>query len=546
MRYPFSCDSRPWAWLPLSLRIFVVALAIAHFAENTADPDLWGHVLFGQRILHLGGVEKTEPFSWTAHGAAWINHETLAEAALGLTHRLGGATGLLLLKMAVGLLTFALALRLGARRLDGGGRTLAWAVAGLAVVEIGFGFAARPQIFTALGLAIELWLIARVAAGRLRWAWAFPVLFLVWFNTHGGAVLGLLLLLLAGGALLVEWAWSRRRPDAAPGAARAGIVLALAAAASGLTAFATPWGVSAPLWLVKSVSWSRPVIEEWNPPAPGWDHASFFGLAALTVLAAFMAPRGARLWQWVTLAVLGAAAARYVRHAPLFAIAAVALLPPALSRALTRFDRDTARLTRLLASRGVRAIAAAALIAAAAGVLYVAFFVRHERPLAMEIPRSDYPVAAIDFMKTNRLDGNLLVWFDWGELCLWELPDCPVSIDGRLDTCYPMPLIDAHWRFYAGQTDPGPALDLRRADLALLPAGLKGWLALSPSGGWYPVYRDPVAELRVRDPGRFPALRGRRFPVEGPAAGTVGREPFPDRPSARAAAVTRTEPRPQR
>jgi hypothetical protein len=305
--------------------------------------------------------------------------------------------------------------------------------------------------------------------------------------------------------------------------------------ASAAVAVCTPWGVAAPLWLIRSIVWLRPSIQEWNPTPLGWEHAPFFSLAALALgsLAAAPKTRRGHLWTWVTLAVLGVAAARHVRHTPLFALAAVALLPGPLTSALERGRAEAARLLSLFQLPAVRSACAGALLLAAAGMTYETFVVRRSNPVEMEVPRADYPVAAIEFIRQNGLKGNLLVWFDWGEQCLWELPDCPVSIDGRLDTCYPMPLIDAHWRFYGGQMETGPDLDVRRADLALLPVGLKGWLVIRRLKGWEPVYSDELAELWVRDPSRFPALRGRRLPVRGSPECTAGREPFPRPPSSR-------------
>ena len=68
--------------LRLSFCALVALLAVFQFSENTADPDLWGHVVFGRQILHIGAIPRTEIFSWTAQGRPWINHEWLAELAL--------------------------------------------------------------------------------------------------------------------------------------------------------------------------------------------------------------------------------------------------------------------------------------------------------------------------------------------------------------------------------------------------------------------------------------------------------------------------------
>ena len=104
--------------LKLAFCLTVVLFAVFHFAENTADPDLWGHVLFGQQILHQHSVHKFEPFSWTAAGQPWINHEVFSEIALGTAHLILGGAGLLWLKLLVGMVTFGIALSLGGRGLE--------------------------------------------------------------------------------------------------------------------------------------------------------------------------------------------------------------------------------------------------------------------------------------------------------------------------------------------------------------------------------------------------------------------------------------------
>ena len=74
----------------------------------------------------------------------------------------------MLLKIAIGLLTFGLALQLATKSLAWPASAIALALGALAVTEISFGFAARPQIFTALGVAIELILLRRIHDLALR------------------------------------------------------------------------------------------------------------------------------------------------------------------------------------------------------------------------------------------------------------------------------------------------------------------------------------------------------------------------------------------
>jgi hypothetical protein len=110
-----------------------------------------------------------------------------------------------------------------------------------------------------------------------------------------------------------------------------------------------------------------------------------------------------------------------------------------------------------------------------------------------------------------------------------------VSIDGRLDTCYPRELISDHWKFYNDQPVNPKILDLNQADLALLPMNLAGGLALSKKPGWQAVYLDDLAVVLVRDARRFPKLQGGNFPVQGSLEAVVGRVPFPRQLSARVA-----------
>jgi hypothetical protein len=523
---------------------WVLALAVYQFSENTADPDLWAHTMFGEQWLASGRLEKTEPYSWTARGAPWVNHEVLAEAALGGAHRLAGGTGILLLKGLVGLLTLLIALRLGGEDLSWPQRAVAWGVAAVAGMEISFGFAARPQIFTALALALELWLLRRIHREKYWWALALPLLFALWINTHGGVLAGVVVLVAAGGATTAGFLWARLKPGAVSSHSRrfasirgflrvrTVLVLWLSTAAAMLALLVNPWGFGLVRWLIGSVLWLRPEIEEWNPTHLGWDHAALFALIAAAAFSFAFSRRPRVLWEIAVCALLAVLALRSVRHTPLFAIAALAFVPPHLADALERYRAVFSRLEALFMRPATQVALAALLGVTSIGMLGATLTLHKQHPLTMEVPKNQYPVAAVEFMRQNELRGNLLVFFDWGEMCLWELPDCPVSVDGRLDTCYPRQLIAEHWNFYNDRPVDPAILDLNRADLALLPVNLAGGLALAKKMGWQAAYFDDLAVVLVREPGRFRKLQP-SLPVRGDAGAAAGRVPFPAKPSAR-------------
>jgi hypothetical protein len=502
----------------------VCALAVFQFSENTADPDLWGHVTFGEQMLRTHAVTRVEIYSWTARGQPWINHEWLAEIALGAAHTWLGGAGILLLKMLVGLATFALALRLALNKLTGPAeRLVAWIFAALAVVEISYGFAARPQIFTALFLAVELCLLVRVNAGGVFWMAGLPPLFLVWINTHGGVLAGFGLLgLTAAASSLQSLLSSGKIPFKIP------LALWLAVAGSAAALLVNPWGTGLLRWLVGSVLWLRPEIAEWNPTPLGWDHAAFFLLVALAAFALAFSRRSRAWWEMAACAAFAFLGWRSVRNAPLCAVVLLALAPAHLASALARFRENFENLENFARRQNFQKAAAIVLLAATFAMAIGVFRLHKKNPFTMEAPGSQYPNAAIAFIRENRLHGNFLTFFDWGEQVIFELPGCPPSIDGRLDTCYSRGLIGAHWKFFNGEPCDPKLLNPDKADFALLPVNLAGTRALAARAGWQAVYYDDTAVLLARDAMRFQSLHELKLPVRGNAA-AQDRAAFPDR-----------------
>jgi hypothetical protein len=518
----------------------VLALALYQFSENTADPDLWAHTLAGEHILLTGRLQNTEPYSWTARGTPWINHELLAEMALGAAHLMAGGAGILLLKMLVGFLAFGIALRIGAADLPWPQRAVPWAVGALAVVEISYGFAARPQIFTALGLSIEFWLLHVIVRGKVRWALALPVLFALWVNTHGGVLAGLAVLGVTALAASAQRCWPRwpglavKLPVESVSAASVVALWVSCALCTGAL-WVNPYGWELIRWTISGVVWlhQRTELEEWHPTPLDLNHSPLFVLALLALVSFTLSRRRRALWEMAVCAGLALFAFRSVRHVPLFAIAALAFVPPHLVDVIDRFRQQFSGLAEVFQRRAVQCAAAILLALMTVGECAGTFLLHKEHPLTMEAPRSQYPLSAIAFIRAHDVRGNLLVFFDWGELCLWELPECAVSIDGRWETCYPRELIPEHWKFYYGQPVDGKILDLGKADLALLPANLAGAAVLAARPGWQAVYYDSLAVVLVKDPARFPKLAREKLPVAGAPDAAQGRAAFPEGRSAR-------------
>jgi hypothetical protein len=509
-------------WLRRSFTFAVLAFAWWRFSENTADNDLWGHVLYGRRMLHLGGLERTETLSWTAHGLPWINHEVLAEIALGAVHRLAGGTGLWLLMIGLAALTLIRACRVGAGEEPGQGLTTL-ALLALCTNFIALGYAVRPQLFTYLFFVLLLLALRRIGEGRRAWIALPPLLLAVWVNTHGGYLAGWLVLIIfvltEAAARLSSTARQYLRGE--PTAWRLPALAGLAGAGT-LALCLNPWGWHLVAWTVETLRLPRPTITEWQPMGLSFATAPFYFTLLLGATAWARTRRPFRPWEPLVWSFLAFMAIRHQRHAPLFGLTTLMLLPAHVNDLAAQLRPATAGLRSAVTRPAVATGLAALLMLAGTGCLLAGIATR-THPFRIEVPRDEFPVDAIDFIRTHHLTGNTITFFDWGQQVLWELPDNPVSFDGRLDTVYPREIMDAHWRLYAGQ-EPGPALKLDEAAVALLPTA-SGGIGVLRRHGWSAAYADPLATVLTRAPA---TARAR----PDTATDLRARVPFPDAPPA--------------
>lgn len=516
----------------------VLILAAWRFSENTADPDLWGHVIFGQRMLELRQIEKAEPFSWTAPNHEWVNHEVGAELIMGAAHKLLGGPGLLLLALAAGFFTFLFALKMGSEGLSWPQRALAWGIAVLAAREIAFGFSVRPQIFTSVSLVVMLWLLRKGHSGKLACFLALPPLFVLWINTHGGALAGFCLLVAAAVATGFQFVlgklFSSERFNLEKVEPLIAAMINWTTVLSLMGLCFNPWKVGLIKWLIGSVSWFRPEISEWNPPSVGFEHAGMFALIPISVFAFAMSRRKRWLWEIAVVAALALVSVRHARHIPLFCIAVLAIVPPHLADALARFESAFANLVESCKRSAVQQGLAVLLVLASLAMAYATVTHGKTKFYTMEVPRQEYPNAAIEFIREHDIKGNMISFFDWGEQCIWELPESRVSIDGRLDTCYSRELLREHWNFFEGKPVDPKVFDINQADFALLRTDVVVISILETNANWIVAYRDPLSIVFVREPARFPKLAAAKLPVTRTGEVLVRRDPFPNALSASA------------
>jgi len=71
--------------LERSLSALTLLLCAYILSMNLADPDLWGHVRYGQDPLRDGVLPATSTYTFTAENYRWINHENLCEVVFAVS-----------------------------------------------------------------------------------------------------------------------------------------------------------------------------------------------------------------------------------------------------------------------------------------------------------------------------------------------------------------------------------------------------------------------------------------------------------------------------
>ena len=457
--------------------------------------DLWWHLAAGRWMTDHRALPAGDPWSFTAAGSAWLNHEWLSDVVFDLWSRAFGQAALVCWKWAV-LAATAVLLLSALRRLTG--EWLGSYLALLLALVIAAPFLdLRPHLYTLLGLALLLWLAPLTTEGwqPLRnWRVALlPPLFLLWSNLHGGgALFGLAALaVLLGPGVLRGGAEGRRRGLLLWGACAFGTLL-------------TPWGWRGLLYPMRyALRPANPLLglSEWLPPfhegalpAPAYPWgASLFLACAVALAAGRDARRHAAFLSGAPLGFLTLAMSlRSCRFIPLFALCQAPVTAFAISRcSLSSAFAPARRVLSLVLPLAAAGLAAWWLWAYPLGP-------RAFRYLTVE---ESFPAETCDFIEVNSLSGKVFNEYGWGGyLDLRTGGRLAVFIDGRADTVFDEQTVRRYLHVFEMQPGWQEAIERSDADFILWPtqAGLPMLQALVDSGRWRLLHQDFVSVLLER------------------------------------------------
>ena len=457
----------------LSLALLIAAIFIYLFSVNEADPDIWGHLKFGQDIFTTLSVPRHDFYSYSSYGANWFNHEWLSELIFYLIFKFAGSIGLVLFKYFMGTVVTFLVCK--SVYINTKSKYLRIIFIALSLPLIGCGFTIRPQIFTYVFFTLLLFLIEGYEKNQRTWRLYFiPLIFLFWVNLHGGFIAGLSLFFF----YCLYKLFSGKKPQLIV------IILLLSLAAT----FINPYG--ARIWNVifMAVSKQKSYITEWRMVEFSAEYKNYFILVSVMILGLVFSRIRRSVYEIFFLLTSFYFSFQHKRHVTLFAIVALMYLPKHVNSFLGNW---LFRLEKMF-SQIILDICFICL----AAYFILATFNRQKDVFRVEVLQNEYPVDAVSFLKINNIHGNIFCSFDWAQICIRELsPMSKVFLDGRCEIYSDNLMRDYFDIVSHGKDYKSFLVRFTETDIMLLKRSESLTQALSRDKNWVNVYSTPLTRV---------------------------------------------------
>lgn len=254
-----------------------------------------------------------------------------------------------------------------------------------------------------------------------------------------------------------------------------------------------PHGIE--LWQFFYHSLSQPRnITEWDA-IPLWGKQFLFlKILVLLFLATLLLPGKKNLWK--ILIILGSIyfGFKHQRHSMLTAIVLAFYLPMYLSRGLESWEKNV---TNTIYAGSLNSLAKLVLSIFMVFQLIDGFSKYNQNELKILVEPQVYPSYLAQFMNANKLEGNILVPFDWGEYFIWKLPTSKISIDGRFRTAYPEKVIEWNKKVYSVKNPDSKLLEKYPTDIIVVRKKDTPKNYLGENNEWTKIYEDLIAVLFV-------------------------------------------------
>jgi len=426
--------------LSTRLKVFLILLGIIISFIPPVDPDFGWHYTLGETITATKAIPVTNTFSYTYENYEWVDSYWLAQVIMYTVYSKFGAViaGLVLsCFLSVSVLFFVDRLKVTKTGKLFSFFLLTTVLAQIHIVTV------RPMLFSSIFMMVLL----LIMHGEKKYYLLLPPMFVLWANMHADFVIGLFILtgigLVKPFAQLAVWQKLPKFPpkatttdadtDISPAGNKKLIFVTILCYAATLL---TPFGLN--LWrtlLAEANPVQVKIISEWLPFQNSLGlNGLVFGavilmLTALCISSTFLTVR--TLPKWVLVFAIFFFILSTRSHYFFRLLMLVSIYPIA---SMWGYVLENANV--IFSQKNQKALSITGKITAATLLSVITTNFILNILLATNVKywaaKFNYPYNAVQYIKANRLEGNMFNNYNWGGFLIYQLPEYKTFIDGRM------------------------------------------------------------------------------------------------------------------
>lgn len=392
---------------------------LGFFATKIWDMDFWWHIASGKFIVESLSLPDKDPFSvYTVTGpqsATVLKAQWLGQVILFLVFNTFGSDGIILFKASV----LTICLLIIYLRSTSLGSNPAYTI----IVVFLSGMTAlnftgeRPQLLSFLFASVVFLLLDNFKiTNRTFWIYSIPIVILLWANSHGGVVLGSVLLLLYVIGDTIEWKLNTNRNQIKKS-------FLIFIGISIVLTLITPSGISKYVYVLQGQgSELQKRTSEYISPIISLKYSAnillyYWVFLLITVFALYQLVKDREIHKSIIVCVLAIISLTAFRYIPFFLFIA----SPYIALAISKLFKNI-KLNQTLIN----------IIVISISILVLISGIHSGKVFHRGINDTKFPEDAVNFIKQNGIKGKMFNSMNWGGYILWYLyPDVPIFIDGR-------------------------------------------------------------------------------------------------------------------
>lgn len=486
--------------LYLLIVLFACAALLTTFKIKTFT--IWGSLLNGQLWLKSPSLQSVDHITSTQAGLPITNPQWLGEIIFALAYQFGGFTGVIIFKTIIILAILGLFWKY-MREKEANTLVIFWI--GLATIFVShFRFTAGPHIISYLALLFLWTRLQDFKNGRITRLWHLIPFMLLWTNIHFGSVIGLMVMATFVIAAFLARKWPYLFDGNLIYPVDGGMLkhLSLIFVLCVCACLMNPSGVGFLTYPLETMYLAiKYRVMDFYPPRmfPYALLPVFWCLLAFYVVVVFGMIRRFDIFDMLVFLLGAALALKVVNMIPVFAILSAPIITHYLSLLINEGNWPNL----------LKKITRNQMFTAALSLTLVCIFI-----VSRGGPRSDYqfgfgvnrhllPLGVVQFLQSNKIEGNILNEMDWGGFLAHQLhPNNKVFMNNRIDT-----MGDAFFEIYfeliAGRPGWDATLRSQHIDIVVMSKKLASraplTIGLTASRQWHLVYKDDQSLVYIRD-----------------------------------------------